>query len=104
LGTLYASGGVWGITAILTAFCTVFAYTTMTRWQPRVSSVHAGLIYATEPVFATVWALFLPGMYSRWCGLDYANERLGAGFFWGAALVLAANVLILAGRRTPDPA
>lgn len=99
LGALYVSGPLWMVTGILTLFSTVYGYVTMTRWQPLVSSVQAGLIYATEPVFATVWALFLPGLFS-WLGeIDYPNEVLGAGFVRGATMVLAANLLLLLRRR-----
>jgi hypothetical protein len=93
--TIYTSGAVWIATAILTLFSTVYGYATMTRWQPCVSSVQAGLIYATEPVFATLWALFLPGAYSAIGAIHYPNEQLGAGFLWGAGLVMAANALLL---------
>jgi hypothetical protein len=58
-----------------------------------VSSVQAGLIYATEPVFATVWALFLPGWFSGLAGIQYENEVLGGAFFLGAFAILLANVL-----------
>jgi drug/metabolite transporter (DMT)-like permease len=96
---LYASGPLWMVTGILTLFSTVYGYVTMTRWQPLVSSVQAGLIYATEPVFATVWALFLPGFFSWLGAIDYPNEQVGAGFLRGAAMVLAANLLLLLRRH-----
>lgn len=98
-GVLYSSGPLWIVTGILTLFSTVYGYVTMTRWQPLVSSVQAGLIYATEPVFATVWALFLPGVFSWLGAITYPNETLGPGFFRGAAMVLAANLLLLLRRR-----
>jgi drug/metabolite transporter (DMT)-like permease len=91
---LYASPSMWLMLGTLTLFCTVFSYSIMTQWQPRVSPVHAGLIYATEPVFATLWALFLPGWFSRMAGLSYQNESLGLSFFAGATAVLFANVLM----------
>jgi drug/metabolite transporter (DMT)-like permease len=86
--------GMWVMLAVLTLCSTLFGYATMIAWQPRVSSVQAGLIYASEPVFATVWALFLPGWYSGLSGITYANEVIGAAFGVGALAIVAANVLI----------
>ncbi len=87
------------MTAILTIFSTVYGYATMTQWQPLVSSTQAGLIYATEPIFATVWALFLPGMFSRLADVAYPNEVLSTAFYWGASLVVGANLLLLVSRK-----
>ena len=92
---VYGNGPVLGITLALTLFSTVYGYATMTRWQPEVSATRAGLIYATEPLFATLWALFLPGWFSGLAGLGYANEQLTPGFFLGAVLILGANALLL---------
>lgn len=100
----FSSGPVLLMTALLTVFSTVYGYATMTRWQPLVSPVQAGMIYATEPIFATLWALFLPGWFSSIGGISYANEVLGGAFFAGAALILGANVLALgtlAGGKVP---
>jgi drug/metabolite transporter (DMT)-like permease len=91
----YGSIPVMLITLILTLFCTTYAYATMVRWQPHVTSTHAGLIYATEPVFATLWALFLPGWFSRLAGISYANEHLTTPFYVGAALILVANIVMI---------
>jgi hypothetical protein len=95
----FQTGPVLLMTGLLTVFSTVYGYATMVRWQPLVSPVQAGLIYATEPIFATVWALFLPGWFSKLGGLEYGNEVLGTPFFWGAALILGANLLLL--ERAP---
>lgn len=106
-GAALSSGPVVVMTLILALFCTVFSYATMTRWQPRVTSTHAGLIYASEPIFATLWALFLPGVFSALAGISYANEHLSRQFFIGGALILTANVLLLFRRHQPphgDPA
>jgi drug/metabolite transporter (DMT)-like permease len=91
---MYASPSMWLMLGLLTLLCTVYSYSVMTQWQPRVSPVHAGLIYATEPVFATLWALFLPGWFSHLAGLSYQNESLGLSFFAGATAILLANVLM----------
>lgn len=103
----YASPGVILLTTILAVVCTVYSYTTMTRWQPHVSATQAGLIYSTEPVFAFLWALFLPGWYSAFAGLNYANERLSWQLFAGGGLILVANLLLIARPDKPphgDPA
>ena len=99
----YTSGPVIVLTLILTLFCTTYAYATMVRWQPHVTSTQAGLIYATEPVFATLWALFLPGWFSSLAGIAYANEHLTPQFQIGAALILAANIVIIFAPRVHPP-
>lgn len=91
----FQNGPVLLMTGLLTVFSTVYGYATMVRWQPLVSPVQAGLIYATEPIFATLWALFLPQWFSTIGGISYSNEVLGAPFFWGASLILGANLLLL---------
>ncbi len=105
----YTSWPVIAITLVLTFICTTYAYSTMVRWQPHVTSTQAGLIYAFEPVFATLWALFLPGWFSVLAGISYANEHLTPQFYLGAVLILGANVVILLAPRTrqsqkPEPA
>lgn len=99
----YTSLPIMTITIVLTLFCTTYAYATMVRWQPHVTSTQAGLIYATEPVFATLWALFLPGWFSTLAGIAYANEHLTPPFYLGALLILAANAVIILAPQTPKP-
>jgi hypothetical protein len=53
-------------------------------------------------LFATVWALFLPGWFSGMAGIGYANEHLSPQFFAGAVLILAANALLLRENRSPQ--
>jgi drug/metabolite transporter (DMT)-like permease len=84
-----------GLTLILALACTVFSYGIMTRWQPEVSATQAGIIYATEPVFASLWAVFLPGWYSVWAGIQYENEHVTWQLFAGGGLMLLANVLLI---------
>jgi len=83
-----------GLTALLTLFCTVGAFTLMNTWQPRVTATEAGLIYCLEPVFAATVALFLPGWFSAWAGFGYANETVTGNLVLGGGLITAANVLI----------
>jgi hypothetical protein len=51
-------------------------------------------------VFATLWALFLPGWFSALAGVSYPNEQLSKGFLVGALLMVAANGLLIF-RRHP---
>lgn len=91
----YATPSTLCMALLITIFSTVYSYATMIFWQPMVSSVQAGIIYATEPIFATGWALFLPGLFSAAGGFAYPNESISAAFCWGAALIVGANLLIL---------
>lgn len=91
----YANPSTLFMALLITAFSTVYSYATMIFWQPMVSSVQAGIIYATEPIFATGWALFLPGLFSAAGGFDYPNESISTAFCWGAALIVGANMLII---------
>lgn len=81
-------------TLLLTLFCTLGAYTLMTRWQPKITATEAGLIYCVEPLFASVLALFLPALFSAWGGFDYANERVTWHLLVGGGLITLANILI----------
>jgi len=102
IASAFSTGPVLLMTALLTCFSTVYGYATMTRWQPLVSSVQAGLIYATEPIFATLWALFLPGWFSGMSGISYPNESLTGPFYLGALLILGANLLLLEKKKPSE--
>ncbi len=91
----YRSGPFLVMNVLITLVSTLYAYLAMTRWQACVSSTQAGLIYATEPVFATLWALFLPGWFSAFAGVSYANEQLSKEFLVGALLMVGANGLLI---------
>lgn len=84
-----------GWLAVLVVFCTLGAYRIMNHWQPRLTATQAGLIYCSEPVFASVFALFLPELFSRWAGIDYPDEHLTANLMLGGGLITAANLLVL---------
>ncbi|MEO6786183.1 MAG: DMT family transporter [Chthoniobacteraceae bacterium] len=99
---VYASPAVLTLTCVLAVFCTVYSYTTMTHWQPRVTATQAGLIYAAEPVFASAWALFLPGWFSNFASIRYANEHLSWQLFAGGGLILIANLLLIARPDLPE--
>jgi drug/metabolite transporter (DMT)-like permease len=103
----YQSGAIMLTTLFLALACTVYAYVAMNRWQPHVTATQAGIIYATEPVFASAWALFLPGLFSAFLGVYYANETLHWQLFAGGALILIANALLVLRPGKPphgDPA
>src|SRR4051812_5276109 len=81
-----------GLTVLLTLFCTVAAFSLMNRWQPKITATEAGLIYCIEPIFASVMALFLPALFSRWAGIDYPNESATWALIAGGGLITLANV------------
>lgn len=94
VGRVFESGMVWALVGMLTLGCTIFSYSLMNRWQPRVDPAEAGMIYAVEPLFASGFALFLPGWFSSLSGIAYANESLTIHLLIGGALITGANLLI----------
>ena len=92
--SVYESVPTLGFLAILTVFCTLGAYRLMNRWQPLLTATQAGLLYCLEPVFASLFALFLPALFSAWTGVSYPNERLTMALLVGGALITVANALI----------
>jgi len=66
--------------ALLTVFCTVVAFGSMTIFQPRIDPTRATLIYLLEPIFAAAYA---------WVALGEVMTGAGAV---GAVLILLANV------------
>lgn len=80
--------------AALVIVCTLGGYLFMNRWQRDVTATEAGLIYSIEPVIASMFALFLPGLISLWAGINYVNETLTLRLIIGGGLVTAANVLL----------
>lgn len=91
---MWGSGAWVGFTLLLTLFCTIGSFTLMNKWQPKITATEAGLIYCAEPVFTAVLALFLPGMFSLWAGVSYANERVTWHLLAGGGLITVANILI----------
>ncbi len=88
-----------GLTLILAVVCTVGAFSIMNRWQPRIASTEAGLIYCIEPIFASIFALFLPAIFSAWAAIDYPNEHATWSLLLGGGLITIANILVL--MKTP---
>ena len=90
----YSSPAVVGFMAILVVLCTMISYVAMNYWQRFMPATEAGLIYCVEPVFASLFALFLPGWFSIAGGFGYANEIVTANLLLGGGLITAANVLL----------
>jgi drug/metabolite transporter (DMT)-like permease len=83
-----------GLTSLITVFCTLGAFSIMTAWQPKITATQAGLIYCFEPIFGSLFALLLPGIFSGWAQVAYANESASVNLIVGGGLITAANVLI----------
>lgn len=100
---VYGAPGAIVFSLLLTIFCTLLANCLMNYWQPHVNATQAGLIYCSEPVFTSIFALFLPGMYSAFANIPYANETFLPRQWLGGGLITAANVLIIvqAARMAP---
>ena len=92
--TFLTTPAVPGLIGILILFCTMVAFVVMNHWQRFVSATEAGLIYCVEPVFASVFALFLPAWYSRWTGVEYWNETLTLNLVLGGGAITAAILVI----------
>jgi drug/metabolite transporter (DMT)-like permease len=73
---------VWLNLALLTFFTTLLAFGLLTFFQPKIDPTRAALIYLAEPIFATAYAAVAAG------------HRAGQMTLIGAALILAANVLV----------
>lgn len=89
------TNGPWVLmTCGLTLFCTLIAFSLMTKWQPKITSTEAGLIYCIEPVFGSLMAIYLPAWLSVLAGIHYANETAGFALWVGGGLITAANIVI----------
>jgi drug/metabolite transporter (DMT)-like permease len=89
--------GTWPIAFLvlaLTLVCSLFAFLTMNRWQPDVDATSASIIYCTEPLSATAFALFLPTLLSQFTGVYYLDETFTRHLLIGGGLILVANVII----------
>jgi drug/metabolite transporter (DMT)-like permease len=90
----WASGSWVMQTVALTLICTIGAYGLMNAWQPKITATEAGLVYCAEPIFGSVFALFLPALFSAWTLITYPNETATWTLLVGGSLITAANVLI----------
>jgi drug/metabolite transporter (DMT)-like permease len=73
---------VWLYVVPLIAVSTMAAFGLMFYFQPRLDPTRAALVYLAEPIFAALYAYVAVG------------RRLSAIALAGAALILAANVLV----------
>jgi drug/metabolite transporter (DMT)-like permease len=90
----WASAGWVSLTLVFGWACTFIAFSIMTRWQPSISSTEAGLLYCIEPIFASLFVLFLPGFLSRGLGLDYPDEHATWSLVVGGGLITVANIVV----------
>jgi drug/metabolite transporter (DMT)-like permease len=90
----YSTLPMTAFTVILAVACTLGGYLLMNYWQPRVTATQAGLLYCLEPIFASLFAMFLPGWFSTMSGISYPNEQIGWRLLIGGSLITVANVLM----------
>lgn len=93
-----------GLTLAMSLICTVVPFFWMNKYQHYFSPAHASLIYTLEPIFATLWALFIPGLLAPLFGVEYASERPGFELLCGGGLILLGNLFALAKLPTQTSA
>ncbi len=92
---VFASVPVFALFAGAAILCSLLAFLIMNRWQPRVDATTAGIVYCTEPLFATAFALVLPALLAAWVGVGRVeNETVTTHLLIGGTLITLANVLI----------
>lgn len=91
----YNSAPAIGLIVFLTVGCTLLAYGIMNYWQRHICATHASLIYCCEPLFTSIFALFVPGLLSGLAGIAYSNEKITLHLLTGGGLITAANLLVL---------
>lgn len=96
-GAVLSSGPSLVLFFVLAVCCTLFAFWLMNRFQPHLPPNEAAIIYGAEPLFASLFALFLPGMLSGFLGVYYANEVVSERLLIGGGLVTLANVFLQLG-------
>ncbi len=96
----FGSLAIAGCLLALTLLCTLCTFTLMNHWQRDLEATEAGLIYCAEPVWTSLFALFLPAWLTVWTGSAYANETPTARLLVGGGLITAANAFIQL-RRPP---
>ena len=97
----YSTLPTLGFLAILVVGCTLGAYLLMNHWQRHVGATLAGLLYCIEPIFASVFALFLPAWFSAWAGVNYLNEFVTTNLLVGGGLITVANILVQLPAASP---
>lgn len=79
----------------LAIFPSLIAFAVMNKFQPILSAVQAAVIYTLEPLMASLWAMFLPGLVATAMAVQYANESFTMPLVIGGAMLAAANILAL---------
>jgi drug/metabolite transporter (DMT)-like permease len=101
-GSVLKAYGNWKtltLMAVMTLGCTLIPYLLMNRWQSFVSATQAALIYSSEPLFASFFALFLPVWLASWTHIAFVNEEFDRTLIAGGLLITAANFLMIWGSR-----
>lgn len=88
------TGAIAGLLLALTVGCTLVTFTLMNHWQRHLDATTAGLIYCAEPVWTSLFTLFLPGWLTVFAGVVYADETPSWRLFLGGALITAANAVV----------
>jgi drug/metabolite transporter (DMT)-like permease len=92
---LFVSPMFLGIVFFLAVFCSLISFLGMNTYQPFVSASQASVIYSTEPLFASLWATFIPGLLATMVLMQYGNESITMELILGGLLVCVANVVAL---------
>lgn len=79
---MVTSEGLWLYLMLLIVIATMLAFGLMFSFQPKIDPTRAALVYLAEPIFAALYAYVAVG------------RGLSALAMLGAALILAANVLV----------
>lgn len=94
LGPLVDSTELWLLFLALAVLGTLTPFWLMNRCQPFVPPAEAGIIYGFEPLFASLFALFVPELVTSVGTHFYANEQVTRRLLIGGALVTLANLLL----------
>lgn len=97
---LVRSSSLWGLGIALTLLGTLAPFWLMNQYQPQVPPAEAGVIYGAEPVFASLFALWVPAQITSLAGSRYANETITTRLLLGGALVTVANLVLQLQKRS----
>jgi len=92
---LFSMPGFMGVVLFLAIFCSLLAFLGMNTYQPSISAAQASVIYSLEPLFASLWAMLVPGLLAGFLTLEYQNESLTVHLMVGGFLILVANIVAL---------
>ncbi len=80
----------WGLLAILSIVCTVYAFTVSVELMKRISAFVVNLTINLEPVYGIIVALLLYG----------EKEQMSNGFYYGTLVILSAVISYPIYKRT----